>query len=670
MAGSGTPAGMNHTWSVLVQPPGGAGCNVSITDPASYTTQVCFPAGCTGQATLRLTVTNPPCPAATDDVILTVVPRSTVNAGPDQSKCEAEKGDTCFTMAGSGTPPAAGHTWSVVTQPPGGAGCNVQIADASSYTTQVCFPAGCIGSATLRLTVNGTPPCPNVTDDVVLTVAERPTCDIDDVQTMLAGKKLTGSILTGTGPFGCTAQVTGTGWSIVGCTVDNAGAGPGFVVDFDVMQPATKTPIFEVTVYPLGDTECSSTCDQQLTIVVNCEVQAPSSQSVCQGASASQFCVSPSGISPFSFAWYANADPARNALSGCPDPAPAAAFTTQCFTPSTATVGTFSFFAVVTDALGFCSPTPCSVSIEVKPNPPCTITGPNTIACDAPRTVQYCGPAGMTTYAWTISGNGTITNPAAPPFNTECITVTAGTSGSFTVNLATTLNGCPSPDSSDCHKTVTIEECLGEACSPGFWKQTQHFPAWCDAGYQPVDNFCGAGAATLFKDAFNITNFSAAGIPTAWKPPAVNTKTLFQAVAISPPGGSFNQTLFQGTAALLNAAAIPGFGHSVTDVQTIMQEAFAGTRSFSSAATTFASWTNTAEAQGGCPCNTTGCDVGDAAPASNAGAVQDQSGTGQAPILGSRGTCGVFGAASILPFLGLGLLGLGLARRGRAVRRD
>jgi hypothetical protein len=74
---------------------------------------------------------------------------------------------------------------------------------------------------------------------------------------------------------------------------------------------------------------------------------------------------------------------------------------------------------------------------------------------------------------------------------------------------------------------------------------------------------------------------------------------LLQAVSLT--GGSFNQALFQGSAALLNAAALGGnFPASVAQVQKVMQDAFAGVITFSQAQSIFSGW-NSVESQGGCP---------------------------------------------------------------------
>jgi hypothetical protein len=80
----------------------------------------------------------------------------------------------------------------------------------------------------------------------------------------------------------------------------------------------------------------------------------------------------------------------------------------------------------------------------------CSINGPETV-CGGSSNHQFSGPAGASTYSWSITGNGTIVGSTTG----QNINVTAGTSGSFTVQL-TVLNGAC--QFSSCERTVTITE--------------------------------------------------------------------------------------------------------------------------------------------------------------------------------------------------------------------
>src|SRR5207247_9351474 len=61
----------------------------------------------------------------------------------------------------------------------------------------------------------------------------------------------------------------------------------------------------------------------------------------------------------------------------------------------------------------------------------------------------HSGPGSITSYNWSVSGNGTINGST----NSQSVSVVAGSSGSFTLTLTiTNSSGC----SSTCTKTVSI----------------------------------------------------------------------------------------------------------------------------------------------------------------------------------------------------------------------
>ena len=86
------------------------------------------------------------------------------------------------------------------------------------------------------------------------------------------------------------------------------------------------------------------------------------------------------------------------------------------------------------------------VVLTVTPAPtPCSVSGA-TLVCPA-STNQYSGPAGMSSYAWRLTGNGRITGPT----NQLTVTVVAGTNCGphFTLSLTTTTNICTLSCSTD-----------------------------------------------------------------------------------------------------------------------------------------------------------------------------------------------------------------------------
>ncbi|HET9235197.1 MAG TPA: hypothetical protein VFP10_13765, partial [Candidatus Eisenbacteria bacterium] len=94
----------------------------------------------------------------------------------------------------------------------------------------------------------------------------------------------------------------------------------------------------------------------------------------------------------------------------------------------------------------------CQKIVTVDPAPTCSIAGPDPVAASSAGNI-YTGnvtPSGGTVvYAWSISGNGSITSAT----NTASVTVDAGASGSFTLTLDGTRNGT----AFQCQKIVTIQ---------------------------------------------------------------------------------------------------------------------------------------------------------------------------------------------------------------------
>ena len=104
--------------------------------------------------------------------------------------------------------------------------------------------------------------------------------------------------------------------------------------------------------------------------------------------------------------------------------------------------------------IGGCT-TQCTKVIQVIEVPPCSITGASNVTAGTANN-QYTAPANMSSYSWSVNGNGSIVGS-----NTgSSVNVTAGAAGSFTVMLTTTLNGC----STTCSKIVTVDPATTYSC--------------------------------------------------------------------------------------------------------------------------------------------------------------------------------------------------------------
>jgi hypothetical protein len=209
--------------------------------------------------------------------------------------------------------------------------------------------------------------------------------------------------------------------------------------------------------------------------------------------------------------------------------------TTECIDVTVAG----EYCLTVTDANGceaYCCKTPSFV-----PNPTCEATnsGPVCEGDDVQLFVNVTGGTPPYTYAWT--GPEGFTSTEADPM------VSPAVAGEYCVTV-TDANGCYT----ECCTTVVLEPCGGEGCTPGYWRQEQHFGNWT-APYTPE---------TLFSDVFE---------------DAFPDMTLLDVVWLG--GGGLNALGRHTVAALLNAASPDvAYSMSVTDVIDDFNAVYPGTK--------------------------------------------------------------------------------------------
>lgn len=146
-----------------------------------------------GTVTLTLTTTgNGTCLAASDQMVITITPSPTANAGPDQTKCA---NNAATTLAGSVTV-ATGGLWS------GGAGTFTPSTAALNATYTPTPAEIASGSVTLTLTTTGNGTCLAVTDQMTIFFTPSPTVNAGPDQTKCANNAATtlgGSVTIATG---------------------------------------------------------------------------------------------------------------------------------------------------------------------------------------------------------------------------------------------------------------------------------------------------------------------------------------------------------------------------------------------------------------------------------------------------------------------------------------
>jgi gliding motility-associated-like protein len=142
-----------------------------------------------GTVTLTLTTDDPPgiCPSVNDNMVITINPVATVNAGVDQTVC----GGSTVTLAGTIGGAATSGTWT------GGSGNFTPNATTLNAVYTPSAAEGTAGTVTLTLTTNDPAgPCPSVNDQVTITIDPAATADAGVDQTICSGNtvSLSGSI--------------------------------------------------------------------------------------------------------------------------------------------------------------------------------------------------------------------------------------------------------------------------------------------------------------------------------------------------------------------------------------------------------------------------------------------------------------------------------------------
>jgi PKD repeat protein len=180
---------------------------------------------------------------------------------------------------------------------------------------------------------------------------------------------------------------------------------------------------------------------------------ATSTQTLCQNAPASAISVSASGgTGILSYQWYSNTTP-PTAMPGA---------NSQTFTPSTAAIGTFNFYCVVSTPVSGCSATSASSEVNVNPAPTFNNPPASSNVCLGGTVNQMCatysGGTGTPAYQWysntnNINSGGTIISGET----NECYTPLASAVGTTYYYAVVTLagGGCSSITSSTGQVVVT-----------------------------------------------------------------------------------------------------------------------------------------------------------------------------------------------------------------------
>jgi hypothetical protein len=138
----------------------------------------------------------------------------------------------------------------------------------------------------------------------------------------------------------------------------------------------------------------------------------------------------------------------------------------------------------------------CSLPVVIYPPPPCLISG-DSIVCPSTSN-EFSGPTGMTSYAWSISGGGTI--PGSASNRVINVGASSGCSTNFTLSLTVIdTNGC----SKTCNQTITVEDITPPTiiCPPPIRVScSAEVPPHDFSGGSATDNCPGEVAMTWVSD--------------------------------------------------------------------------------------------------------------------------------------------------------------------------
>jgi hypothetical protein len=172
----------------------------------------------------------------------------------------------------------------------------------------------------------------------------------------------------------------------------------------------------------------------------------------------------------------------------------------------------------------------CMSAVTVNAIPSCSISGPATV-CTGSTGHSYTGPAGMSSYAWTVMGNGTINGVT----NSQNITIDAGASGNMTLGLTVTdANGCMN----SCNYPVVVNA----ADDASFSYSSAIF---CQSEADPIPMITGLGGGTFTSmPAGLMINSSTGGIDLSTSTPGSYTVT-YTTIGLCPNSSNQSVTIDQ-----------------------------------------------------------------------------------------------------------------------------
>jgi len=395
---AGPPGATTYAWSIV---------NGTITSATNIQT-ITYTAGASGTVDLTLVVTNSSSCSATNTVNVTI------NANPATPTITPTPAQVCANSTGNTADGPAGATtyaWSIV---------NGTITSATNIQT-ITYTAGASGTVDLTLVVTNAAGC-SATNTVNVTINANPTTPTITPTPAAVCESSTGN--SAVGPAGATTYA----WSIVNGTITSA------TNIQTITYTAGASGTVDLTLVVTNASGCSATNTVNVTINPSPSTPAitPAPAQVC-GGSTGNTADGPAGAT--TYAW--------SIVNGTIT----SATNIQTITYTAGASGTVDLTLVVTNAGGCPRSNTVNVTINPSPSTPTITPTPAQVCANATGNTAD-GPAGATTYAWSIV-NGTITSAT----NIQTITYTAGASGTVDLTLVVT-NGAGCPASNTVNVTI------------------------------------------------------------------------------------------------------------------------------------------------------------------------------------------------------------------------
>jgi hypothetical protein len=376
----------------------------------------------------RLAVNNNGCVSYSEGGRVITNPTPVVTTNPDRIYCHGQ----IFSIPLTGTN-VTSWTWTNSNPAIGlpASGTRNPIADTATNT----------GTSPISGTIIVTPiftqggvSCPGTPDTFLITVNPLPTATITagtfckSGTTTIAVSNVVGGPINGT--------FTATPAGLVFTNTTNG------TIDLAASTAGTYTITYSFS----GANTCTNTATTTLTIRPIPTATISGTTTLCQNAASPDITFTNPMALPVTITYTIN--------GGANQTINVAANSTATVAVPTGTAGTFIYnlVSVAYQSAPACpNPITGSATVVIDPIPTCSVSGPTSVFAGSPGntyTTTILPAGGTVTYAWTISGNGTITGPT----NGSSVTVTAGAAGTYTLTSTVTRNGCPTT----CTITVTV----------------------------------------------------------------------------------------------------------------------------------------------------------------------------------------------------------------------